>query len=46
VVLKKVLVGDKLSANEFYRRMGFEFVTHITYNSEKMDANVYMKDLT
>lgn len=25
--------------------MGFEFVTHIIYDSEKMDANVYVKDL-
>ena len=41
----KVLVGDRLQANEFYCRMGFEFVTHITYKSEKMDANVYVKDL-
>jgi len=41
----KVLVGDRLQANEFYRRMGFEFVTHVTYNSDKMDANVYVKDL-
>jgi len=41
----KVLVGDRLQANGFYRRMGFEFVTHVTYNSDKMDANVYVKDL-
>jgi ribosomal protein S18 acetylase RimI-like enzyme len=41
----KVLVGDRLQANEFYRKMGFGFVTHITYDSEKMDANVYVKDL-
>ena len=41
----KVLVGDRLQANKFYRRMNFEFITHITYNSDKMDANVYVKDL-
>lgn len=41
----KVLVGDRLQANNFYRRMRFEFITRITYNSEKMDANVYVKDL-
>jgi len=41
----KVLVGDRLQSNGFYLGMGFEFATHITYNSDKMDANVYVKDL-
>jgi ribosomal protein S18 acetylase RimI-like enzyme len=38
----KVLVGDKLEANEFYKKMGFEFIRHIAYNSDKMDANLYV----
>lgn len=38
----KVLVGDKLEANKFYKQMGFEFIRHITYNSDKMDANLYI----
>lgn len=33
------------NANEFYVQDGFGFVAHITYDSEKMDADVYVKDL-
>ena len=41
----KVLVGDRLNANDFYKRLGFQFVCHETYNSDKMNANVYIKKM-
>jgi ribosomal protein S18 acetylase RimI-like enzyme len=40
----KVLVGDELKSNGFYMKMGFKLVNHINYNSNKMNANVYLKE--
>ena len=41
----KVMVGDKLPANEYYRKLGFEWVEHLEYGSKKGNANVYVKKL-
>jgi len=42
----KVLVGEQLGANEFYRRLGFEHAGKIEYDSQKMDAHIYVKTLS
>jgi hypothetical protein len=41
----KVMVGDKLPANEYYLKSGFEWVEHLEFGSKKGSANVYVKKL-
>lgn len=41
----KVMVGDKLPANEYYLKSGFKWVEHLEFGSKKGNANVYVKQL-
>lgn len=41
----KVMVGDKLPANEYYLKSGFEWAEHLEFGSKKGSANVYVKKL-
>jgi ribosomal protein S18 acetylase RimI-like enzyme len=41
----KVMVGDKLPANQYYIKSGFEWVEHLEFGSKKGSANVYVKKL-
>lgn len=38
----KVLVGDKLEAHAFYRKLELRHVHHINYDNKITDANIYL----